>query len=60
MKTANEMIKILENRIKTNYNILEKYNKKYEETGKESWYQLAAQVNEKIILLEQLHKEFTE
>ena len=59
MKTAEEMIQVLEKEIKVKYATLERYTKKYQENGKESWYNLMEQVNEKIILLEYLYKEFT-
>ena len=59
MKTAEEMIQIIKNEIKGKYATLKRYEKKYQESGRESWYTLITLVNEKIILLEYLYKEFT-
>ena len=59
MKTAQEMVSILIDKLESNYKAHKRYMKKYEETGKETWYQMASEKIEIVIVLERLYKEFT-
>ena len=59
MKNANEMLEILVNELEHQNITFERYNAKYVETGRESWYQRANEVNGKIIVLERLYEQFT-
>lgn len=59
MKTAQEMVSILADRLEANYKAHKRYIKKYEETGKDSWYEIASEKMEVVITLEHLYKDFT-
>lgn len=59
MKTAKEMVEILERTLEFEYKTLFKYQKKYEETRKEIYEQMSMEKMEAIITLERLYKDFT-
>ena len=59
MKTAQEMVGILIDKLEANYKAHKRYIKKYEETGKDPWYQMASEKMEVVITIEYLYKDFT-
>lgn len=59
MKTAQEMVQILERNLEFELKMLNKYQKKYEKTGKKICEQIAMERMEVLIVLEYLYKDFT-
>lgn len=59
MKTAQEMVQILERKIKIYWELFRKYEKKHIEENNENWFTIAKQIWSKIELLQELYEEFT-
>lgn len=59
MKTAQEMVQILEHNLELELKKLNKYQKRYEETGKKIYEQMSMERMEVLITLEYLYKDFT-